>query len=90
MGIDRIAQNIIKNKENEIAIYFANAFWSRVEKSRKSDPPGLRQVGSRLSAVAFFTFLLSLEKVTKKCQKNTQNCYPGPWKVIHDLTLSGF
>ena len=67
-----------KNRENEIAIYFANAFWSRLEKSRNSDPSDLRQVCSRLSAVAFFTFLLSPEKVTNKCHKNTQNCYLGP------------
>ena len=40
-----------------------------MEKAQKSDPPDLRQVGSRLGAVAFFTFSLCLQRAPKRCPK---------------------
>ena len=49
---------------------------SGAKKHRKSDPPDLRKVGSRLGAVAFFTFSLLLQKVTKKVPKSSPNGGP--------------
>ena len=40
-----------------------------MEKDRKSDPPDLRQVGSRLVAVAFFTFSPGFERAPKRYPK---------------------
>ena len=64
-------------------------FWERflIEggKGSKSEPPDLRQVGSRLGAVAFSTFSLWLEKVIKKVHKSSQNGYPGPKTVVREL-----
>ena len=58
---------------------------SGAKKHRKSDPPDLRKVGSRLGAVAFSTFSLWLEKGIKKADKSFQNGYPGPKAVVREL-----
>ena len=61
-----------------------------MEKAQKSDPPDLRQVGSRLSALAFSTFSLWLEKGIKKADKSSQNGYPGPKAVVREVAESDF
>ena len=68
---------VLKSCKKEAKLYFESVFCSRVAKSRKSDPPELRQVGSRLGAVAFFTFSLCLQKGIKKAPKSSQNGCPG-------------
>ena len=70
-------KRVSKSEKKVSKVHFYSGLGSSVKKGLKSDPPDLRQVGSRLGAVAFFTFSLCLQKGIKKAPKSSQNGCPG-------------